>query len=266
MLAAEKPRQFELGHDNFNNELPMVASDIIWAGAAVGELNNTGTYQPLGTGSTVDKFAGFAVEKCDNSAGAAGDRKVRVCEQGRVQLGVTGVAAITDVGKDVWMTDDNVFTLTYAAGAMWLGTIVRWVTGTTCVVDFRSYSRRESFNAIYDGETVQLATDLVVHLAQFPVHVRAASCVFSVTAGGASALQLTKDVTTDAPGAGTDMLSNNTNTGWDLALTANTVQQGTFKTTAGLDKMNTGDRLSIDYANAIGNTLGVKVSVELRRL
>jgi hypothetical protein len=95
--------------------------------------------------------------------------------------------------------------------------------------------------------------------------VRAIDCVFSVAAGGQSELQVTKDVTTDAPGAGTDMLSNNTNVGFDLNATANTVQNGTLKTTAGLRKLNAGDRLSIDFANAIQSTAGLKIGVASSR-
>jgi hypothetical protein len=74
---------------------------------------------------------------------------------------------------------------------------------------------------------------------------------------------VTKDVTTDAPGVGTDLLTNNTNTGFDLNATANTVQNGTLKTTAGLRKLNAGDRLSIDFANAIQSTAGLKIGVQL---
>lgn len=262
-LGADKPRVFESGHDNWVNELPMVASDIIYDGAAVGELNDTGTYQPLATGSTVDRFAGFAMAQCDNSAGAAGDKKVRVCQQGRVKLSVTGVSAITDVGKDVWATDDDSFTLTYAAGAVWIGTVERWISSTNCIVSFRCFNLRQPIQVSFTGQTTEAATDRVIFLADRPYDIRKITEVHGVAAGGASVLQVTKDVTTDAPGAGTDLLSNNTNTGFDLNGTANTVQTGTLKTTAGLRKMNQGDRLSIDFANTIQSTAGLAVAVEL---
>ena len=271
-LAANKPRIFETGHDEYLNELPMIASDIIWEGAAVGELNDTGTYQPLGTGSTVDRFAGFCTEQCDNSAGAAGDLKVKVKQKGRVVLAVTGATAITDKEKIVWATDDNVFTLTYAAGAVMIGHVSRYIgtadggASTTCVVEFEAFELRESFDFTFADETVSLATDRAIFLATRPYDVRAIDCVFSVAAGGQSELQVTKDVTTDAPGAGTDMLSNNTNVGFNLNATANTVQNGTLKTTAGLRKLNAGDRLSIDFAHAIQSTAGLKIAVRLKPL
>jgi hypothetical protein len=271
-LAADKPRVFETGHDEFINELPAIASDTIYEGAAVGELNDTGTYQPLGTGSTVDRFAGFCTEKCDNSAGAAGAKKVKVKQRGRVKLAVTGVTAITDVGKTVWATDDDTFTVTYAAGAVEVGEIVRYVgtadggASTTCIVDFRAFSLRQDIDFTFFDETVSLATDRAIFLATRPYDVRAITEIHSVAAGGSSTLQVTKDVTTDAPGAGTDMLSDNTNTGFDLNATANTVQTGTLKTTAGLRKLNAGDRLSIDFANAIQSTTGLKIGLRLRPL
>jgi hypothetical protein len=262
-LTQDNPRVFESTHDDFLNELPVIASDIIYAGAAVGELNDTGTYQPLGTGSTVDRFAGFATEKADNSAGAAGAKVIKVRQQGRVKLSVTGVTAITDVGSIVWATDDNTFTLTYAAGAVSIGHIARWISGTNCVVDFKAFSLRNHFDFTFADETVSLATDRVIFLASRPYDVRAITEIHSVAAGGQSELQVTKDVTTDAPGAGTDMLSNGTNVGFNLNATANTVQTGTLKTTAGLRKLNAGDRLSIDFAHAIQSTAGLKISVSL---
>lgn len=107
------------------------------------------------------------------------------------------------------------------------------------------------------------ATDTVFFVAPRAMQVIAASCVFSVTAGGASALQVVKDSGTNAPGAGTDLLTNNTNTGFDLALTANTVQVGTLVTTAGVCTLAAGDRLAVDFANAIQSSAGVVVTVAM---
>jgi len=244
----------------------VIASDIIYAGAAVGEKHDTGTYHPLGTSSTVDRFAGFAVEKSDNSAGVASAKNVKVVQSGRVRLSVVDVTATTNIGATVWATDDNVFTITYAAGAVSIGQIVRWISGANCVVNYRAFSLRQSIDFTFADETVCLATDRAIFLATRPYDVRAIDCVFSVAAGGTSVLQVTKDVTTDAPGAGTDMLSNTTNTGFDLAATANTVQTGVLKTTSGLRKLNTGDRLSIDFAQAIQSTAGLKIGVQLTPL
>jgi hypothetical protein len=130
-LAADSPRVFEIGPDTLENELPVIASDIIYDGAAVGESGTTGTFRPLVSG---DNFAGFAYKQADNSAGAAGDVKVKVYQRGQAVLSVTGVSADTQYGDMVYATDDDTFTLT--AGGTLVGRFVRWVSSTKCVVSF----------------------------------------------------------------------------------------------------------------------------------
>lgn len=263
-LAADNPRIYEAGHDDYENELPIIAADIVYDGAAVGELNDSGTFQPLNLGATtVDKFGGFAVEQCDNSSGAAGAKRIKVKQRGRVILSVTGASAITDYDKDVWATDDDTFTLTYAAGAIWIGKVARWMAGTKCVVSFVAFHLRQAIQITHDAETVDLATDRAFFVANRPYYIKSIIEIHSVAAGGASKLQVTKDTGTTAPGAGTDLLSDNTAAGFDLAATANTLQTGTIVTTAGVRKLGTGDRLSRDNADAIQSTAGVKIGVEL---
>lgn len=104
------------------------------------------------------------------------------------------------------------------------------------------------------------ATDTAFYVATRPLLLVSVSEVHAVAAGGASALQVTKDSTTSAPGAGTDLLTNNTNTGFDLAATANTVQTGTLLATVATKTFAAGDRLSVDFANAIQSTSGLTVT------
>lgn len=134
-LSADKSRTFETGHDEYLNELPSIAADITYDGAAVGESGATGTFRPLASG---DAFAGFAIEQCDNSAGAAAARSIKVKQAGRVVLSVTGASAVTDKDKPVYATDDDTFTLT--AGGTLIGYVDRWETGTRCVVRFDAAS------------------------------------------------------------------------------------------------------------------------------
>lgn len=263
-LAKDTPRSYETGHSELINELPVIATDIIYDGAASGILNETGTVQPLATGSTIDKFAGFCYEKADNSLGSAGDINAKLKERGRVILSVTGASAITDEGKDVFATDDNTFTLT--VGGVWIGKVVRWISGTMCVVDFQAFRLRPSVFVNLVGQTTEAATDRADFVAPYPMYVKSLTCVFGVAAGGASKLQVSKDTATDAPGAGTDLLSDNTAAGFDLNATANTVQYGTIVTTAGARKLAKGDRLSVDFANTIQSTAGLVVTAELIRL
>lgn len=133
-LAQDKPRAFGVG--DFN-ELPVIASDIIFEGAAVGD-NGSGLARPL---VAADPFLGFAKERCDNSAGAASARNVKLFERGKIELDVTGVASAADVGEAVYASDDDTFTLT-AAGNSAIGKVVRWVSGARCVVYFEGVQLR----------------------------------------------------------------------------------------------------------------------------
>jgi hypothetical protein len=80
---------------------------------------------------------------------------------------------------------------------------------------------------------------------------------------GAVNVQVVKDTGTNAPGAGTDLLTNNTNAGFDLKGTASTVQTGTLVATAASLKLAAGDRLSVDFAGTLTTLAGVVVTVYL---
>lgn len=133
-LAKNSPRDFVLGD---LQDLPVVATDIIYEGAAVGE-NGSGYFRPL---VAADPFAGFAQSQADNSAGAAGAINVRVKPYGRIVLSVTGVTAVTDEGSTVYASDDDTFTLT-SSGNTAIGKIVRYISGTSVEVCFESASYR----------------------------------------------------------------------------------------------------------------------------
>jgi hypothetical protein len=139
-LAANKLRVFELGGDPGLEEVPSIASDITYAGAAVGESTTTGTDRPLAGG---DVFRGFCTEKCDNSAGAASAKNIKVMTRGVVKLtGVTGLDNVNDAGAVVYATDDDTFTMT-ASGASGIGKVVRYLgTSGEGLVYFEGESRR----------------------------------------------------------------------------------------------------------------------------
>jgi len=129
-LAVDAPRTYELGDVN---SFPVIATDRIYEGAAVG-LDSSGNARPLVAG---DRFVGFAESKADNSAGAAGAMRVRVRRWGLIRLSVTGVTALTDVGSLVYASDDNAFTLTEGSSSL-VGRIVRWDVSTYCYVAFNA--------------------------------------------------------------------------------------------------------------------------------
>jgi hypothetical protein len=80
---------------------------------------------------------------------------------------------------------------------------------------------------------------------------------------GAVNLQVTKDTGTNAPGAGTDLLTDNSGAGFNLKGTANTVQNGTLTGTAGALDLAAGDRLAVDFAGTLTTLAGVVVTVSL---
>lgn len=133
-LAIDKSRAYQLG--DFE-DLPVVAADIIYEGAAVGD-NASGYARPL---VAADPFQGFADRKADNSAGAAGAINVTVRQRGRIVLDVAGVTGVADEGSAVYASDDDTFTLT-SAGNSAIGKITRYISGTKCVVYFEAASNR----------------------------------------------------------------------------------------------------------------------------
>ena len=115
-------------------ELPMAAASVIYEGAALGLVGATGVVRQL---VAADIFAGFANRKADNSAGVAAARNISAKLKGQIQLNVTGVTGNGDVDTPVYASDSNTFTKT-AAGNTAIGKIIRWISGTLCVVAFEA--------------------------------------------------------------------------------------------------------------------------------
>lgn len=87
------------------SDLPVKASSAIYEGSAIG--NASGYHRHL---AATDKFAGFALNDVASQT-ADGDANVRVRTKGRIVLTISSVA-VTDIGKPVYATDGNAFTLT----------------------------------------------------------------------------------------------------------------------------------------------------------
>ncbi|MCB9980270.1 MAG: cytoplasmic protein [Rhodospirillales bacterium] len=127
-LAQDAQRPFELGTIN---ELPVIAGDIIYEGAAVGIVAGTGYARPLQAG---DAFVGFAETQADNTNGAAGDVHVRVRMKGSVELAISGLV-ITDIGADIYASDDDTFTKTVGSNSF-IGRVSRFVSAGVGIVNF----------------------------------------------------------------------------------------------------------------------------------
>lgn len=159
-LATDMPRDFEIGD---HNDLPVIAADIIYEGAAVG-LNNSGYARPLVAG---DVFGGFALRQCDNANGVAGEKNVRVIARGALVLNVTGLT-IDDFGKPVYASDDNTFTMTASTNTQ-IGTVKRFISNGKGVVEF-SVPRAPS--SVSTGDIVNGAVTLEKLAAEItPSHI-----------------------------------------------------------------------------------------------
>lgn len=106
------------------------------------------------------------------------------------------------------------------------------------------------------------ATTQTIFIATRPMKIIALSEVHSVAAGGTSTLDVTKDTSTNAPGAGTVV----TTAAFNLNATANTVQSGTVATSAATLTLAAGDRLAVKFNHAIQSSTGVSVTVLMQPL
>lgn len=130
-------RVFAALEDAFYGDVPSVASDISYVGSAIGE-NGSGYGRPL---QAADPFLGFCSAQCDNSAGSAGAKNIRVRRKGTVKASVTGVTGVGDIGATVYMSDDDTFTLA-STGNTPIGKVSRFISGTTVMVAFEAVDLR----------------------------------------------------------------------------------------------------------------------------
>lgn len=131
-LAADNPRAYQLGD---HEEYGVIAADVIYEGAAVGE-NGSGYARPLVAG---DRFLGFALETANNSAGSAGDIRVRVLSRGRAVLAIAAIGITANDRAPVYASDDDTFTLTRGTNSC-IGAVSRWVATGTAVVEFDAFA------------------------------------------------------------------------------------------------------------------------------
>jgi hypothetical protein len=154
-LAADSLKDRVLGD---LNHIPVIASDIIYEGAAVGVVKASGHARPL---QATDKFAGFAERKADNSAGNAADINVQTLVRGTKVLSVTG-AVITDIGQPVYATDDNAFVFN-PVGAVFIGFLRRFISSGVVEVAFDVVNFVDPYSAhggVYETVADNLTLDI----------------------------------------------------------------------------------------------------------
>lgn len=230
-LAANKNRS-EKRDAGPLNQFPVIASDIIYEGAAVGD-NGSGYARPLVTG---DNFLGFAETKVDNSSGSAGDKDVRVHTHNWTTCTISG-AVITDVDRPVYASDDDTFTFV-AVGTSYVGRAHRFVASGIMEVEFdahgvdpfgsnearETHSDNYTIDALDSGKILFMDTDAKIFT--LPATVAGLSVTF-VNAGAFGGVLLKV-----APNAN-DKIQGNDITSADnkyIANTKATAQRGDFVT------------------------------------
>lgn len=138
-LATNTPRNFDPDIEGLFEEMPSDATTTTYEGAAVGENASAGTVRGLVDGDT---FHGFAERKCDNSAGAAGAKRVTVRRQGNVELAVAGTLATADMNAPVYATEDGTFSKTDSGSDTQIGKISRVISATKAMVFFQGATVR----------------------------------------------------------------------------------------------------------------------------
>lgn len=109
-------------------------------------------------------------------------------------------------------------------------------------------------------------SDGVFFLANSPFEVLDISEIHKTagTHGSDVNLQIEKLTGTTAPGSGTNLLTNNSDAGFDMKGTANTVQEGALTATRSDRLLAKGNRLGVDFAGTLTALAGVCVTVTLR--
>lgn len=236
-LSTNTPRDLEIGE---RNEFPVIASDIIYEGAAVGLVDASGHARPL---TSADRFVGFAEEKADNSSGAAAAINVRVIKKGAVKLAVTG-AVITDVGLPVYASDDNAFSFIKTSG-VFIGFARRFVSSGYMIVEFDAGVLKDPHEGL-TAETTAVDKTLDNEDTGKVIFVTADDKTITLPAVAAMSFRLV-----NGGAFGT--------VGWDVA--PNATDKIIYKDSAGTDNHgleNTkatarrGDFLDIEYGDATG--------------
>jgi len=220
-------------------------------GGAAASINGAGGAAQVTGGAGVGTGNGGAITITSGAAGATG-------VAGAVSVSVGGATA--GAGSAITLTAGNGAGGTAAGGNLNLvpGTAVS--TGVPGNVQVNGNS--DLIYATYFFTGTPAATAQVFFIANRPLIVTSLSEVHATAAGGTSTLNVTKDTGTTAPGGGTALGQ----AAFNLAATANTVQNATPSATIATVKLAAGDRLAVNFANAIQSSAGIVVTVGMSPL
>ncbi|MDO5385938.1 MAG: hypothetical protein Q4F75_01540 [Pseudomonadota bacterium] len=131
-LTNDTNRVFEVNNDS--NAVALAAGTKVFQGSLIGKTA-TGYGRALEAGDTA---MGFAKDNVDNTDGTDGEKIVEVKSMGKVSLFISGLT-IADIGKDVYASDDNTFTLTSTDNSK-VGKIIRFEKSDYAIVYFNFLS------------------------------------------------------------------------------------------------------------------------------
>lgn len=219
---------------------PYIVSAVRWAHSTAGS-SATCAIQLTKDTSTDAPGAGTALLTNNTNAGFDGSAAINTAQVGA--LTATAASLLMAIGDRLSLDFNG--TLTALAGVV-------------CTVSLTPIANRTEIN-FYLPVTWAANTDRTFFISDRNFTAYCSSEVHAVAAGGTSTAQDTKDKTTDAPGAGVDLLT----AADDLNGTANTAVSNLLVTTLGYRNMRTGDRLSYDFAHAVQSSSGLCVTVSL---
>jgi len=174
--------------------------------------------------------------------------------------------AVTDSADDPVFTQDNICAPAGASADPGFDSVT---VGDADGVTINGVIAPQALEISFHSQTASSPADHVdrtFFIANQAYQVTAIRFVHATANGATLYAQVTKDTSTEAPGAGVDLLTNNSNSGFDCNATANTVQTGTLTATTANLQLAAGDRLSVDFSTSATSLVGVTITVTLKRI
>lgn len=222
----------------------------VTAGAAA-STNGTGGAASLIGGLGTGTGAGGAITITSGAAGSTGVAGA---------VNITVGSATAGVGSALTLTAGN------GAGSTNGGGVINLIPGTAVSTGTPGEVQVNSAAGLFDVVYAQgpstvptTATSYTMFMANRAYRVKAASTIASTAGGSGCTVTVNKDTSTNAPGAGTALLTG----AMALSGTANTRVTGTLIGTVATLTMAAGDRLSTTWAGTISPLAGVVVTVTL---
>lgn len=135
------------------------------------------------------------------------------------------------------------------------------LAGVVIIVVFAPTERRKEINFSLLSNT-DLDVDQCIFTADRDYEVYDVGCVYDVASTSVK-INVTVDTGTTAPGAGTALLTDNTNAGFDTNATARTAYYGTITSVVHNKLLPAGGRLGLKHTGTKGSLAGLSLTVSL---